>query len=169
MSLFSDQSFIYAGMLLIPVLCLIFYLSEKRKLKKLKLITSAQITSRLVSNNSIRQKILKFFIFISGISFLLIGLARPQWGTEKKVSSDYSMDILIAVDVSKSMLAEDISPSRLDKVKSSIATRLPEIAGNRLGLYCFSGSTLLICPLTSDHQSFEKQLEHANLHSLILL
>mgnify|MGYP001184012921 CR=1 FL=1 len=159
MSLFSDQSFIYAGMLLIPVLCLIFYLSEKRKLKKLKLITSAQITSRLVSNNSIRQKILKFFIFISGISFLLIGLARPQWGTEKKVSSDYSMDILIAVDVSKSMLADDISPSRLDKVKSSIATRLPEIAGNRLGLYCFSGSTLLICPLTSDHQSFEKQLE----------
>ena len=86
MSLFSDQSFIYAGMFLIPVLCLIFYLSEKRKLKKLKLITSAQITPKLVSNNSIRQKILKFFIFISGISFLLIGLARPQWGTEKKVS-----------------------------------------------------------------------------------
>ena len=112
-----------AGMFLILVLCLIFYLSEKRKLKKLKLITSAQITPKLVSNNSIRQKkFLNFLFLLAEFLFLLIGLARPQWGTEKKVSSDYSMDILIAVDVSKSMLADDISPSRLNKVKSSIAT-----------------------------------------------
>ena len=83
MSLFSDQSFIYAGMFLIPVLCLIFYLSEKRKLKKLKLIT-AQITPKLVSNNSIRQKFLNFLFLLAEFLFLLIGLARPQWGTEKK-------------------------------------------------------------------------------------
>ena len=159
MSLFADQSVIYAGIFLIFALTLLFYLSEKRKLKKLKSITSSQIIPKLVSNNSNRQKILKFFIFISGIAFLLIGLARPQWGTEKKVSTASSMDILIAVDVSRSMLATDISPSRLDKVKSSIATRLPEIAGNRLGLYCFSGSTFLICPLTSDHQSFENRVK----------
>lgn len=159
MSLFADQSVIYAGIFLIFALTLLFYLSEKRKLKKLKSITSSQIIPKLVSNNSNRQKILKFFIFISGIAFLLIGLARPQWGTEKKVSTASSMDILIAVDVSRSMSATDLSPSRLDKVKSSIATRLPEIAGNRLGLYCFSGSTLLICPLTSDHQSFENRVK----------
>ena len=158
MSIFADQSVIYAGILLIFALSLLFYFSEKRKFKKLKSITSSQIIPKLVSNNSNRQKILKFFIFVIGIALLLIGLARPQWGIEKKISSASSMDILIAVDVSRSMLANDISPSRLDKVKSSITTRLPEIAGNRLGLYCFAGSTELICPLTSDHQSFENRV-----------
>ena len=70
------------------------------------------------------------------------------------------MDILIAVDVSKSMLVKDISPSRLNKVKSSIAT-LTRNCRKSFRAVLFSGSTLLICPLTSDHQSFEKAIRAA--------
>ena len=113
MSLFSDQSFIYAGMLLIPVLCLIFYLNEKRKIKKLKLITLAQITPKLYQIILTDKKFLNF-LFLLVEFLLLIGLARLN-GELKKVSSDYSMDILIAVDVSKSMLADDIAPLGLIK------------------------------------------------------
>jgi Ca-activated chloride channel family protein len=90
--------------------------------------------------------------------FLFLGFARPQWGLEKRKSHPTGIDILIALDVSKSMLARDVKPNRLERVKLSISNLLDRVSGDRLGLIAFSGAAFLQCPLTLDHQAFIKTL-----------
>jgi len=68
------------------------------------------------------------------------------------------IDLLIAVDLSKSMLAEDVSPNRLERVKLNISNLLDQVKGDRVGMIAFSGTAFLHCPLTLDHQAFSKRL-----------
>ena len=93
-----------------------------------------------------------------GTALILIGLAGPQWGHIKRSISPRGIDILIAVDLSKSMLARDIEPNRLERVKSTLSNLLDRVKGDRLGLISFYDSSSLQCPLTLDHQAFIKSL-----------
>ena len=95
---------------------------------------------------------------MASLNFLFFGLARPQWGKEQRKNEPTGIDILIALDVSKSMLARDVRPNRLERVKLSIDNQIDRVASDRLGLIAFSGSAFLSCPLTLDHQAFSKTL-----------
>ena len=92
-------------------------------------------------------------------AMIFIALSRPQWGTRQRTSEPTGIDILVAIDVSKSMLARDVRPNRLERVKLSMTNLMEKVRGDRLGLIAFSGSAFLQCPLTLDHQAFVKTLE----------
>lgn len=158
MNFFADQNILLIGLFSLIGLVVIFYWSQKIKRKRLYLLTSHQLLPKLTPNWSLKQQILKFSLLGTGIFFLFLGLARPQWGSEKRKSQPSGIDILIALDVSKSMLARDVRPNRLERVKLSINNLLDRVEGDRLGLIAFSGSAFLQCPLTLDHQAFSKTL-----------
>jgi Ca-activated chloride channel family protein len=93
---------------------------------------------------------LKNFLFILGLGFLIIGLARPRWGEKLQIYKGRGIDVIIALDASKSMLAQDIKPSRLERAKVELSQILESLAGNRAGIVAFAGEAHVMCPLTSD-------------------
>lgn len=95
----------------------------------------------------------------AAVALLLVAaLCRPQWGQVTQQEKHVGMDILIALDVSRSMLADDLSPNRLVVAKRAISELLPRLEGDRIGLIAFAGSAFLVCPLTSDYDSFSRVL-----------
>jgi Ca-activated chloride channel family protein len=92
------------------------------------------------------------------VLLIFASLARPQWGANWEKAETKGIDIMIALDTSRSMLAEDISPNRLERSKLAIIDLLQEVAGDRVGLIAFSGSAFLQCPLTLDYQAFRQTL-----------
>jgi Ca-activated chloride channel family protein len=100
-----------------------------------------------------------------GIALLVIALARPQWGSRWEVVHRRGLDILIALDVSKSMLAEDVKPNRLERAKLALRDFAEKHAGDRLGLIVFAGDAYLSCPLTSDMTGFLRMLEDTTVRS----
>ena len=158
MNLFADEKIVYFGVVILLLLCVLYRYSQKAKQKRLKLLTSSELLPKLVPGRSTKQQVFKFGLLLLAFAFLFIGLARPQWGVEKRKSNPTGIDILIALDVSKSMLARDVTPNRLERVKLSISNLLDRVTGDRLGLIAFSGSAFLQCPLTLDHQAFIKTL-----------
>ena len=159
MKLFANTDFLYLGLITLCSILMLYRLSQKKKKKRLNLLTSDALLLKLVPSWSSSQQLLKFFLFILAITFLFLGLARPQWGSENRKSEPTGIDIMIAVDVSKSMLARDVLPNRLERVKLSITNLLERVSGDRLGLIAFSGSAFLQCPLTLDHHAFTKTLK----------
>lgn len=92
------------------------------------------------------------------VLLLVAALCRPQWGQVTQQEKHVGVDILIALDVSRSMLADDLSPNRLAVAKRAISELLPRLEGDRIGLIAFAGSAFMICPLTSDYDSFSRVL-----------
>ncbi len=159
MNLFANTDFLYLGLIVLCSILVLYRLSQKKKKARLNLLTSDALLFKLVPSWASNQQLLKFFLFALAITFLFLGLARPQWGSENRKSEPTGIDIMIAVDVSKSMLARDTLPNRLERVKLSITNLLDRVSGDRLGLIAFSGSAFLQCPLTLDHQAFTKTLK----------
>ena len=158
MSLFSESIYLFLGLGFMVLTIIIFLISLKIKKKRLHSLTSEKLLPRLIPAWSTKQQIVKFIIFLASLNFLFFGLARPQWGKEQRKNEPTGIDILIALDVSKSMLARDVRPNRLERVKLSIDNQIDRVASDRLGLIAFSGSAFLSCPLTLDHQAFSKTL-----------
>lgn len=97
----------------------------------------------------------KWALLVSSLVFLVIALARPQWGRKTVNLERRGIDIVFVIDVSKSMLAEDIKPNRLEKAKIQIASFLDRLAGDRVGLVVFAGSAFVSCPLTLDYNAMK--------------
>lgn len=94
-----------------------------------------------------------------GSLFLVVALMRPQWGLIEEVHTTVGLDIVVALDVSRSMLADDLSPNRLAMAKKGVAQLLDRSAGDRIGLLAFAGSAYLVCPLTTDHAIARQMLD----------
>ena len=97
-----------------------------------------------------RKILIKKVLVYLGVFFLIIALSRPQWGQRARVLTAPTSDIIFAVDVSKSMLATDLKPNRLENAKQALRLMSLQLAGNRLGLIAFAGSSFIECPLTGD-------------------
>ncbi|MFH1281731.1 MAG: VWA domain-containing protein [Candidatus Omnitrophota bacterium] len=112
-----------------------------------------------------RQK-LKAILFILGLLFCFFALLRPQWGFKWQELKRKGLDIIIALDTSKSMLASDIKPSRLERAKLAIRDFTRNLKGDRVGLIAFAGSAFLGCPLTIDYGGFLLALEDVDVHTI---
>ena len=121
MNIFADQLFLYLGVILLVLMSFLFFWREKKKKKKILLLTSSKLLSRLVPHFSPIRNLIKFGIFLIGVLMLFMALARPQWGIAQRSSRPTGIDLIIALDVSKSMLARDIRPNRLERVKLTIS------------------------------------------------
>jgi Ca-activated chloride channel family protein len=123
----------------------------REKKKALARFASPELLSKMTATASHARQYLKAFLLILGIAFMIIALARPQIGTKLETIKRKGIDIIFAIDTSKSMLAEDIKPNRLQKAKMEIANLIKKLEGDRVGLIAFAGDAFVHCPLTLDY------------------
>ena len=117
---------------------------------------------RLAGGVSARRRRYKAALVVLGVSLLALALAGPRYGTQVREVEREGADLIIALDVSQSMLAEDVAPSRLERAKREIGTLLGELRGDRVGLVIFAGDAFLQCPLTSDYSAVRLFLDVAS-------
>jgi Ca-activated chloride channel family protein len=110
-----------------------------------------QLVRKLSKAASPRREQFKAMMILCGLSLLLLALARPQFGTRVETIKREGQDIFVALDVSLSMLAEDIRPNRLEKAKREISQLIDRLEGDRIGLVAFAGEAFVQCPLTLDY------------------
>lgn len=144
-----------AALRLLPPILLLFVavllLSAIRRRRRLSLLVDPVLHPRIMDPGLVRSRTLKDILTVFAVTFLLLALARPQWGRRTEEVGREGQDIVFAVDVSTSMLAEDIPPNRLERAKSELAAFLEALEGDRVGLVLFAGKAYLQCPLTTDH------------------
>jgi Ca-activated chloride channel homolog len=109
---------------------------------------------RMVAGTSTARQILKMGLLLLAVLFLVLSLARPQWGTKMELMKRRGLDVVVAMDVSLSMYAEDIKPDRLARSKQEIQRFVEQLGGDRVALVAFAGDAFLQCPLTSDYSAF---------------
>ena len=147
---FADFHYIYLFILL-PLLITFYFYAFYKKKSLLKMFGSLGLMKLLAGTTSRKRQILKVSLLLLGFSFLILALMRPQIGTRLETVKREGQDIVIALDVSKSMLAEDIKPNRLQKAKHEIAGLIDRLEGDRVGLVAFAGQSFTQCPLTLDY------------------
>jgi len=134
-------------------LVIFFIFVRVRKQKDLDIFGERQVLERLyASRSATKVKLRRIFIIIAA-TFLILALARPQIGTRLTMTKRHGVDILIAIDTSLSMLAEDIKPNRLEKAKLEITSLIDKLKGDRVGILTFAGNSFVQCPLTLDYNA----------------
>lgn len=117
-------------------------------------IVSFNLRSQVLKNGSFVRYGCKTALYFTGFLFLMLALLRPQWDKKEEIVEQEGRDILIALDISRSMLAQDEKPNRLEFAKQKIEKLLRNLSCERVGLILFSGTTVLQCPLTTDYAAF---------------
>lgn len=151
----------YAWLLLLalPAWLLARWAAQRRKRDLVRL--SGEGGGQAPRSTRVRRQ-LRWWLQAIASTLIIAALCRPQWGQVPTQQRSRGSDILIALDVSRSMLADDMKPNRLVAAKQSIAELLPRLAGNRIGLIAFAGSAFMLCPLTTDYETFANALLQTN-------
>jgi len=149
----SFSFWVYALAIGILLISLIIWQQHKR-VTILNALVVAKWQSLLLPNFSLVKQIAKTILACVGVSALCIGLLRPAWGKVEQQVEQEGRDLIIALDVSRSMLAQDRLPNRLEFAKAKIKKLVSKLDSERVGLLIFSGSTIVQCPLTTDHNAF---------------
>jgi Ca-activated chloride channel family protein len=155
---FVHRQFLWLLTLILPAL-IAFLIWSWRTRERLvaQFMTQRLLGSLIVGVSPLRRKI-RLALLVLSVALLLVALARPQWGFEWEEAKQRGLDIVVALDTSKSMLAEDVKPNRLERAKLA-ALELGQLAkSDRLALLPFAGSAFLQCPLTSDSEIFAQNV-----------
>lgn len=155
---FAQTNFSYSFLLLIA-LALFYLWAFARRRKALEKFARKELLKELLSSQDMHKRRVRIALIVCGISLNLVALMRPQWSFHWEKVKRKGLDIIIALDTSKSMLAEDIKPSRLERAKLAIRDFTKSLKGDRVGLIAFSGSAFLQCPLTVDYGGFLLSLD----------
>jgi Ca-activated chloride channel homolog len=146
------------GLLLIPLLIALFIRSEQRGLKQLQEFVSARLLPQLAGTVNRLRRIIRFALQLLGLALAIVSLAQPRWGYTFEDVKRKGLDLLIAVDTSRSMLSNDVQPNRLDRVKLAIQDLITQLQGDRVGLIAFAGRAFLQAPLTIDYDAVVEAL-----------
>ena len=141
------------ALLLIPFLALLFLRSEKRASARLREFVSPKLLPQLSATVNRSRRILRFACLMLGVALAIVSLARPQWGYVYQDVKRKGLDLLFAVDTSRSMLSNDVQPNRLERVKLAAQDLVSQLEGDRVGLIAFAGRAFLQAPLTIDYQA----------------
>ena len=150
---------------LLPLLFGLFLYSAGRRQQLLERLLSPNLQHRLIFVNPVRRR-WKAVLILSGFALLVIGLARPAWNLQQTTITRKGRDVVFVVDVSKSMLAEDLAPNRLERAKLAIADVIAKLRGDRVGLLVFAGTAAVKCPLTLDYGFFRMMLDNVSVDSI---
>ena len=146
------------GLLLIPLLIALFVRSEQRGLKRLQEFVSARLLPQLAGTVNRPRRMIRFALQLLGLALAIVSLAQPRWGYTFEDVKRKGLDLLIAVDTSRSMLSNDVQPNRLDRVKLAIQDLIGQLQGDRVGLIAFAGRAFLQAPLTIDYDAVVEAL-----------
>lgn len=153
-------------LLIIPILVLIFLLYQLWKTKKQKRFAEADLLSKLSPEKSVLKSVLKLVVLLLGIFSLILALANPRIGTKIETVKREGIDIVFAIDVSKSMLAEDVAPSRLEKSKQVVSQIINTLGADRVGIVAYAGSAFPVLPITTDYSAAKMFLQQMNTDML---
>jgi Ca-activated chloride channel family protein len=163
---FGSKHFLWLLLVLPPALALFFWWSERARQKLLaQFIESRLLASLMVGLSPMRRKI-RFALAISAVALLIVAIARPQYGYDKEEVQQNGLDIVVAVDTSKSMLATDIAPNRLERAKLAALELMQKAGADRMGLVAFAGDAFLECPLTIDNTAFQQSVQALDVNSI---
>jgi Ca-activated chloride channel family protein len=152
--------FIY--LLLIPALLVVFLLVFWWKKRMQKQFADEDLFKKLSPEKSSFKSILKMLAFLIGLAFLIVSLTNPKMGTKLETVKRQGVDIVFALDVSKSMLAEDIAPNRLEKSKQIITKIIDKLGSDRIGIIIYAGNAYPLLPITTDHGAAKMFLQSAS-------
>jgi Ca-activated chloride channel homolog len=158
---FAHPEYFYL-LLVIPVFTLFFILSRINRRRSLRLFGDNALISQLMPSVSTSRPIIKFIIWMMALGFIITGLAQPQFGSKLLTSKRKGVELIIALDVSNSMMAEDIKPNRLERAKRAIAKLTERLRDDKLGLIVFAGQAYVQLPITTDYVSAKLFLDAIN-------
>ncbi|MEQ1876667.1 MAG: VWA domain-containing protein [Bdellovibrionia bacterium] len=144
---------------LLPLILAGGYYYYRRTLGKLAASIGPQLTPFLTSSVSLKKRRAKWALEILAVLFFAIALARPQLGTSLQEVKSEGVEIVIAVDVSNSMLTEDVKPSRIELAKGELKRLVDRLSGDKVGIVVFAGSSFLLSPLTTDHSALSMYID----------
>jgi Ca-activated chloride channel family protein len=156
---FAQPIWLFAGLVACAALVCQYRRFDRGQRIALAQFVSARLLPKLTSSISASRKFVKRILFILGIAFVFIALARPQVGFEFQETHRKGLELLFAVDTSKSMLAQDVKPDRLTRAKLAVTDLLAKLNGDGVGLIAFAGSSFLQCPVTLDYDAFRESLD----------
>ncbi|PYQ15009.1 MAG: hypothetical protein DMH00_00365 [Acidobacteria bacterium] len=146
-------------LLLIPFLGILLTLVRIRRRRLLQRFGQEELVTRLVEAPGGGRWLVRVALLLLGTAFLSLALARPQWGPKVEEVRRQGVDVVIAMDVSNSMLAEDVKPSRLARAREEVASLIDSLEGDRVGLVAFAGEAYVACPLTLDYAAAKDFLD----------
>ena len=162
---FEHKEFLFL-LLFIPIIIAIYFYVQYHTHQQLKKIGNVDLIKRLMPNRNEKKSWIKFILFNLILCLLILALAQPQMGTKMEKVERKGIDVMIALDVSNSMLSQDIAPSRLEKSKLLIQSLLKKLDGDRVGLVIFAGNAYLQMTLTVDYSSLMLYLKAINTQSV---
>lgn len=140
-------------LLLIPALVVFFIVGGINRKKKIEIFGDVALIERLSFSKSLVKERIRKVLIVIALTFLILALARPQMGSKLAMTKRYGVDIIIAVDTSLSMLAQDIKPDRIEKAKLELGSLIDRLKGDRIGILAFAGDSFMQCPLTLDYSA----------------
>ncbi len=156
---FAQPQVLWVLLAAVPALIAFLYWSWRARQKLILQFVHARLLSGLTVGVSARRQKFRLALLVMAVIGVLLALARPQWGFAWEEAKFQGLDIIVAMDTSRSMLAQDVAPNRLEKAKLAAIDLMRLAKTDRLGLVAFAGSAFLQAPLTVDEQAFEQAVD----------
>lgn len=143
----------------IPLIVVVFYLKKRRQSRLLDAFSSPGMMARLQPDASRRRPFIKMVLICLGVGFLIVALANPQRGSVLAEGEQRGIDMAVCIDVSNSMMAQDMKPSRMERCKQVVQNLIGKLGGDRISLIIFAGHAYIEMPLTNDYSSAKMFLD----------
>lgn len=163
---FAHPDYLYTLLPMVLLLILFTIFSIKRKMGAIEKFASSNMLSNLAPRFSIKREIMKQILIILAITIAIIAAAGPQWGQRNFQEKVTGAEVLIALDASQSMMAEDYKPSRLEFSKVLLQKLTDSLKGNKIGVIAFAGAAYTICPLTVDDNAVRMFIDSIDYSSI---
>ena len=149
---FKDPHFLYILIAVLLFVALYFYSNAKRR-KNIAQYGDAGLMKALLPSSAVLRSRVTFWLSIVALALMVVALARPRYGTKKETLTTKGVEVVVALDISNSMMAEDIVPTRLDKAKRLISRMMTQASGNKFALIVYAGDAFVQLPITDDQVS----------------
>lgn len=157
----DEKKYLYL-LFILPLVVLVFLFNLYWKRKKQREFGDLEMVKKLSPESSVFKPVLKVSVLILALLGLILGLVNPKIGTKMETVKREGIDIVFAVDVSKSMLSEDVAPNRLDKSKQIVSQIINQLGSDRIGIVAYAGSAFPVLPITTDYSVAKMFLQSMN-------
>ena len=161
-----QYTILLAALILVPIAILIYIVALQRKKRSLKKIGDPELVNQLMGSYRKKTFLLKFSLVALALTVLILALANPRVPAGENKVTRNGIDVMIALDVSKSMLAEDVKPNRLERAKQLLTRLIDRLDNDRIGLVVFAGKAYMQMPMSSDHAAAKMYLSAATPESI---
>jgi len=156
---FANPPMLWLMLVVMPLLGWFLWTAWRRKQQLIALFVQSRLLGQLTSGVSPARQKFRLILLMAVVALALLALSRPQWGFDWEEARQRGLDIVVAIDTSRSMLAEDVRPNRLARARLAALDLMKKAKSDRLGLVAFAGDAFLQCPLTLDEEAFRQSVD----------